>query len=76
MTRPPMTSGGRSYGQDQLPNPLVLKLLVPKDMLQTMNQLRIGKKLHMFLYNMMFVYSTQLDKMELNGMLFLFNTLS
>uniref|UniRef100_A0A0D3AGB0 Uncharacterized protein n=1 Tax=Brassica oleracea var. oleracea TaxID=109376 RepID=A0A0D3AGB0_BRAOL len=59
-------------GQDQLPNPLVLKLLVPKDMLQTMNQLRIGKKLHMFLYNMMFVYSTQLDKMELNGMLFLF----
>ncbi|CDY20170.1 BnaA01g28320D [Brassica napus] len=63
-------------GQDQLPNPLVLKLLVPKDMLQTMNQFRIGKKLHMFLYNVMFVYSTQLDKMELNGMLFLFNTLS
>ena len=57
-------------GEDHLPNPPVLNLLVPKDMLQTLNQSRIGKKLHMFLYKVMFGYSTQLD--IINGMLFLF----
>ncbi|KAG2312827.1 hypothetical protein Bca52824_024384 [Brassica carinata] len=60
---------GIFMGEDQLPNLLVLNLLVPKDMLQTLNQSRIGKKLHMFMYNVMFEYSTQLDITELNGMI-------